>query len=68
MGSCTKFDEEGMRDAYLVDGVYAVGDMVENVNTGLVGEVTRRGTNYIIAVTGKPGYDVQVLVERHHRI
>ena len=46
-----KLDEEGMRDAYLVDGVYAVGDMVENVNTGLVGEVTRRGTNYIIAVT-----------------
>ncbi len=46
-----KLDEEGVRDAYLVDGVYGVGDIVENVNTGLVGEVIRRGTNYVIAVT-----------------
>ena len=46
-----KMDEEGMRDAYLVDGLYKVGDIVENVNTGLVGEVIRRGTNYVIAVT-----------------
>ena len=46
-----KLDEEGVRDAYLVDGVYGVGDVVENVNTGLVGEVIRRGTNYVIAVT-----------------
>jgi len=46
-----KFDEVGMRDAYLVDGLYKVGDIVENVNTGLVGEVIRRGTNYVIAVT-----------------
>jgi len=46
-----KLDEEGMRDAYLVDGLYKVGDIVENVNTGLVGEVIRRGTNYVICVT-----------------
>ena len=46
-----KLDEEGMRDAYLVDGVYKVGDVVENVNTGLIGEVIRRGTNYVICVT-----------------
>ncbi len=46
-----KLDEEGMRDAYLVDGVYKVGDIVENVNTGFVGEVIRRGTNYVISVT-----------------
>ena len=46
-----KMDEEGMRDAYLVDGLYKVGDIVENINTGLKGEVIRRGTNYVICVT-----------------
>ena len=46
-----KLDEESLRDAYLVDRMYDVGDIVENVNTGLVGEVIRRGTNYVIAVT-----------------
>ena len=46
-----KMDEEGMRDAYLVDGLYKVGDIVENMNSGLVGEVIRRGTNYVICVT-----------------
>ena len=46
-----KLDEEGMRDAYLVDNLYPVGSMIENVNTGLSGEVIRRGTNYVICVT-----------------
>ena len=46
-----KLDEKGMRDAYLVDHIYDVGNMVENMNTGLSGEVIRRGTNYVICVT-----------------
>jgi hypothetical protein len=46
-----KLDEEGMRDAYLVDRIYEVGSIVENMNTGLTGEVIRRGTNYVICVT-----------------
>ncbi len=46
-----KLDEEGMRDAYLVDHIYEVGNLVENMNTGLRGEVIRRGTNYVICVT-----------------
>ena len=46
-----KFDEEGLRDAYLVDHIYEVGNLVENMNTGLRGEVIRRGTNYVICVT-----------------
>ena len=46
-----KFDEEGLRDAYLVDHIYKVGNLVENMNTGLRGEVIRRGTNYVICVT-----------------
>jgi len=46
-----KFDEEGLRDAYLVDHIYEVGNLVENMNTCLRGEVIRRGTNYVICVT-----------------
>ena len=46
-----KLDEEGVRDAYLVDRIYEVGTIVENMNTGLRGEVIRRGTNYVICVT-----------------
>jgi hypothetical protein len=46
-----KLDEEGLRDAYLVDHIYEVGNLVENMNTGLKGEVIRRGTNYVICVT-----------------
>lgn len=46
-----KLDENGMRDAYLVDHIYGVGSLVENMNTGLRGEVIRRGTNYVICVT-----------------
>jgi cytidyltransferase-like protein len=46
-----KFDEEGLRDAYLVDHIYEIGNLVENMNTGLTGEVIRRGTNYVICVT-----------------
>ena len=46
-----KLDEEGLRDAYLVDHIYKVGNLVENMNTGLRGEVIRRGTNYVICVT-----------------
>ena len=46
-----KRDEEGMRDGYLVDRIYEVGSIVENMNTGLTGEVIRRGTNYVICVT-----------------
>ena len=46
-----KLDEEALRDAYLVDRMYEVGNIVENMNTGLIGEVLRRGTNYVICVT-----------------
>lgn len=46
-----RLDEEGLRDAYLVDRIYEVGSIVENMNTGIKGEVIRRGTNYVICVT-----------------
>ena len=31
--------------------IFNIGDMVESLNTGLVGEIIRRGTNYLISVT-----------------
>ena len=33
------------------NGQNHIGDLVENLNTGLVGRILRRGTNYLICVT-----------------
>ena len=46
-----KFDPLALRETYLKGQLFRIGDIVENLNTGLVGKVTRRGTNYIICVT-----------------
>lgn len=46
-----KFDPESLRESYVSGDIFKIGDIVENLNTGLVGKVTRRGTNYIICVT-----------------
>ena len=46
-----KFDPLALRETYLKGKIFRIGDIVENLNTGLVGKVTRRGTNYIICVT-----------------
>jgi hypothetical protein len=46
-----KFDAEGLRDAYLSEEIYTIGSFVENMNTGLSGQIIRRGTNYVICVT-----------------
>ena len=43
---------------HIVKGeIFNIGDVVENLNTGLVGKITRRGTNHIICVT-ENGIDV----------
>jgi hypothetical protein len=31
--------------------IYKIGDIVESLNTGLIGEIIRRGTNHLICVT-----------------
>ena len=31
--------------------IFKMGDLVESLNTGLVGKITRRGTNHLICVT-----------------
>lgn len=46
-----KFDWENLRENYVTKNIFQVGDLVENLNTGLVGRIIRRGTNYLICVT-----------------
>ncbi len=46
-----KFDQESLRENYITGRIFRIGDIVENLNTGLVGEIIRRGTNYLICVT-----------------
>jgi len=46
-----KFDWKSLRENFIKKKVYTVGSVVENLNTGLVGKIIRRGTNYLICVT-----------------
>ena len=46
-----KFDWKGLRENYINEKVFRVGQMVENVNSGLVGRIIRRGANHLICVT-----------------
>jgi hypothetical protein len=46
-----KFDWNNLRENYIQEKIYRVGEMVENLNTGLVGKIIRRGANYLICVT-----------------
>ena len=40
-------DEDVIRDLYMENKIFCVGDIVEDNYTGVSGEVIRRGTNYI---------------------
>ena len=46
-----KYDQRTLREHYLTGNLFKIGDIVENLNTGLVGKIMRRGTNYLICVT-----------------
>ena len=46
-----KFDLQSLRENYIHNNIFKVGDIVENLNTGLSGKIIRRGTNYLICVT-----------------
>jgi len=46
-----KYDSNGLRDEYIRGNIFNVGDVVENLNTGFVGKIIRRGANYLICVT-----------------
>ena len=45
------FDWKNLREHFVGKKIFQVGDLVENLNTGLVGKIIRRGTNYLICVT-----------------
>jgi len=46
-----KLDFQSLRENYLSEAIFRLGEKVENLNTGLIGRIIRRGTNYLICVT-----------------
>jgi len=46
-----RYDQQTLRENYVTKKVFRIGDIVENLNTGLIGRIIRRGTNYLICVT-----------------
>ena len=46
-----KEDTENLREAYVKKEIFDIGTRVEDVNTGLVGRIIRRGANHLICVT-----------------
>lgn len=46
-----ELDYEGLRWNYKKNGLFEVGSLVENLNTGLVGRILRKGSNHLICVT-----------------
>jgi hypothetical protein len=46
-----KYDKQSLREQYVRGKLFRIGDIVESLNTGLVGKIIRRGTNHLICVT-----------------
>ena len=46
-----KFDQQTLRENYVSKAIFRIGEWVENMNTGLVGKIVRRGANHLICVT-----------------
>ena len=46
-----KFYSKTLRENYVAEKIYNIGDVVENINNGLVGRIIRRGANHLICVT-----------------
>ena len=46
-----KFDLDTLRENYVSKAIFGIGELVENLNTGLVGHIVRRGANHLICVT-----------------
>ena len=45
-----KYDTENLRESYVSKKIFNIGDRVENLNTGLIGRIIRRGANHLICV------------------
>ncbi len=48
-----KYDWKNLRENYVAERIYRIGQVIENDNTGLIGEIIRRGTNHLICVTSE---------------
>ena len=46
-----KLDFLNLRENFVSGNVFGVGDLIENLNHGLIGRIIRQGTNYVIALT-----------------
>ena len=46
-----QFDWKNLRENYINGKIFKVDQLVENLHTGLIGKIIRRGTNYLICVT-----------------
>ena len=46
-----KFDQQTLRENYVAKTIFKLGEVVENLNTGLIGRIVRRGANHLICVT-----------------
>ena len=46
-----KLDSESLRESYIDNKIFNIGDNVQNLNTGFIGRVIRRGANHLIYVT-----------------
>ena len=68
-----KLDPRGLRENYVKKRIFRLGDLVESLNTGLVGRIMRRGTNYLICVTEQDNmfkswiHDVMEAVKPAHK-
>lgn len=45
-----RLDYESLREQYFQEKIFKVGDIVESMSTGIIGEIIVRGTNYVIIV------------------
>ena len=68
-----KSDPRGLRENYVKKRIFRLGDLLESLNTGLVGRIMRRGTNYLICVTEQDNmfkswiHDVMEAVKPAHK-
>ena len=46
-----KFDLDTLRENYVSKAIFGIGELVENMNTGMIGRIIRRGANHLICVT-----------------
>ena len=46
-----RLDWKNLRENYIKENIFKIGQLVESFHTGLIGRIIRRGTNYLICVT-----------------